>query len=129
MKRAICILLLLILAAPIMAQANDEPAESPWFRQARPCALKGVDGLASVGAGYSFAVYTWSEDRAAWLDLAPYFDATRHVIGGFAGVSTEVEGIPIVETFLKPLEADCVGAGMKFRDGHTRVLIHASWHF
>lgn len=58
MKRATCILLLLIVAAPLMAQTSDDSPASPWFRQAKPCALKGVDGLASVGAGYSFAVYT-----------------------------------------------------------------------
>lgn len=129
MKRALLVLLLLITAAPIMAQANDAPAKSPWFQQARPCVLKGIDGLFSLGAGYSFAVYTWSPERAAWLDLAPYYDGDSHIVGGFAGASTEIKGIPIIETLLGPLEADCFGAGAKYSEGQTQFVIHASWHF
>lgn len=129
MKRALTLLLVLIAAAPLMAQTSDEAPPSPWFRQAKPCVLKGIDGLFSLGAGYSFAVYTWSPERAAWLDLAPYYDGDAHIIGGFAGLSTEIRGIPIVETLLEPLGADCFGAGAKYSEGETQFVIHASWHF
>lgn len=122
MRKVAGVALLLMITYPATAQQG-------WLTQVKPCVVKGIDGTTSIGVGGAIALYTWEDQRSAWIDLVPYFDSTSHVVGGFAGVSTEIEGTPLFEVLMKPLKPDCFGVGVKFKDGHTRGLIYGSWHF
>lgn len=115
-----------LISAP--AVAADE-APSPWFSDVNFSTIKTADALASIGTGVSINVYRVAPERSLWLDLAPLYDAPRDVVGGFAGVSTEIAGLGVIETMLAPLGADCVGYGGKY-DGNTlESIIYCTWHF
>lgn len=112
-----------------VAPAQAAPAEkSPWFSEICPSAMKTANSLTSIGTGLSLNIYRFSEDRSLWADGCLLYDGGRDVIGGFAGLSTEIDGLPFVEVILAPLQADCVGAGGKW-DGTAEFLLYCTWHF
>ncbi len=117
------VLLALLICAPAVA---DEP--SPWFSEIHPSAMKTANSLTSIGTGLSVNIYRFSEDRSLWADGCLLYDGGQDVIGGFAGLSTEIAGLPFVEVILAPLQADCVGAGGKW-DGTAEFMLYCTWHF
>jgi hypothetical protein len=116
-----------LLANVVPAQAA--PVEkSPWFSEIHPSAMKTANSLTSIGTGLSINVYRLSAERSLWADGCLFYDGPQDVIGGFAGLSTEIDGLPFVEVILAPLQADCVGAGGKW-DGTAEFLLYCTWHF
>lgn len=112
-----------------VAPAQAAPAEkSPWFSEICPSAMKTANSLTSIGTGLSVNIYRFSEDRSLWADGCLLYDGGQDVIGGFAGLSTEIAGLPFVEVILAPLQADCIGAGGKW-DGTAEFLLYCTWHF
>lgn len=114
-------------APPIALKATSVP--SPWFSEWHPSALKGLDGIADIGAGFSFNAYRFTPKRSVWLDLAPFYDGGTRIVGGFAGLSTEIDGIPIVEVIFGFLDADTIGFGGKYIDHELTGAFYAAWHF
>jgi len=74
-----------------------------------------------------------------WFDCAPYYDDVSARLAGFAGFSTEAEGIPLVrnlaKVFNKALGAGCtnIGFGLLMYDDNGEVdargVAYATWQF
>jgi hypothetical protein len=116
------------LVAPVFAQ---DPAPSPWFSEAHWSALKTVDDLTTIGAGLAVNVYRFAPERSIWLDGCPLYDGGNKILGGFAGLSTEIKGLPVLEFILAPVAsvADCVGLGLKVTKGEFAGAVYVSTHF
>ena len=138
MRRWLCLVVLVVLVVmttlPCVAQGitplptrsvlSAAPAEptgvdalASWFErhELRFCAVKSANTFESLGTGASLELKRLSEDRALWLDLCVQFEANEKP-RGFAGLSTEIAGIPIplIEKFVKSVTFgafDCVGIG------------------
>lgn len=133
MNRLLLIFALLLLTATLVTA--QEAAPSPWFSAVTPCAIKSTDSLTSIGTGLSINVYKWSEGRSLWADGCVLYDAPQEVIGGFAGLSTEIKGLPIIEAILAPLQVltsdalDTVGFGCKYSRGDATPCAYVTSHF
>ena len=89
---------------PAAALTEADPIGDFWAaHRVRWAAFKGVDDLASLGVGTSIELWAISAASSAWLDLAPYYDRPADRIGGLIGLSTEIDGIPILSMLLAPV--------------------------
>ena len=139
MYRTVTVVTIAVTVLACAAHAADLPdptaAPSPWFSEARWSALKTADSLASIGTGLSVNVYRWTPERALWLDGCLLYDAPRELVGGFGGLSTEIAGLPIIESMLLPLQVltggalDTVGIGAKYSYGNFAVAAYVTSHF
>jgi len=115
---------LAVLALASAALPADAPAPSPWFTAARFSAMKTID-LDSIGTGLSVNVYKFAPERSLWADGCALYDGSSNLIGGAAGLSTEVKGIPIIGG----LPVDCAGIGAKFLDNEVTPMAYLTTHF
>lgn len=117
------------LETPTLALKAAPAEPSPWFSEVKPCTLKTVDTLTSIGAGLAVNVYRWKEARSLWSDICLFYDGGQKVVGGFLGLSTERKGLPIIEQILAAIDADCVGLGVSYDGTQATPTAYASWHF
>ena len=89
---------------PAAALAEADPVGDFWREhEVRFAAFKGMNDLASLGVGASIELWQMSEASSVWFDLAPYYDQAPKRIGGLVGLSTEIDGIPILSMLLAPI--------------------------
>lgn len=110
MRLTLIVLLLCLVAS--LAAAQEEPVVKPdaWadFWADHPvkwAAFKSATDLTSFGVGASMRLVKLNETSGAWIDAAPYYDDASRKLTGLLGLSTEIEGIPVVAQVLRPLQA------------------------
>ena len=124
--------MLVVLA---LLAATAAVADGQWFGEFGWSAIKTTDSLESIATGPSISVYQWEPGHAVWLDLALLYDGEANACGGFGGLSTEIEGQPILESLTAPIRLiskdllSNVGSGVKCTYGDWSALLYVTTRF